>query len=173
MKLKYQILKKENAAVLTVEEVKNFLRLSHDYDDFLVKDLIQAAIDYAENFTGKFINVRTTECFVSKSDKEIRIKYAPLNTVLSVEKIVKGNPEDISDSFGEINLDSALLKINPKYVGEDLVIKFDCGYKEKVPYAIKMGILKHVSAMYELNENSLDPVEEVRNLYLPFRLFKI
>ena len=52
-------------------------------------------------------------------------------------------------------------------------VKFCCGYGEKIPQAIKMGILKHVAAMYELNENSLDPVDEVRNLYLPYRAFKI
>lgn len=173
MKLKYQILEKEDESALTVEEVKNFLRLSHDYDDSLVKDLIQAATDYAENFTGKFINTRIVKCLVFQADKEIHIKYAPLNKVLSVEKIVKDQLKDISDSFGEIDLNEALLEVNPIYHGQDIIIKFSCGYKEKVPYAIKMGILKHVSAMYELSEDSLDPVEEVRNLYLPFRSFKI
>ena len=138
-----------------------------------MKDLIQAATDYAENFTGKFINTMIVKCLAFQADKEIHIKYAPLNKVLSVEKIVKGELKDISDSFGEIDLNEALLEVNPIYYGQDIIIKFSCGYKEKVPYAIKMGILKHVSAMYELSEDSLDPVEEVRNLYLPFRSFKI
>lgn len=173
MKLKYQILEKGNEAVLTMEEVKNFLRLSHDYDDSLVKDLIQAATDYAENFTGKFINTRVIKCLVFQADKEIRIKCTPLNKILSAEKVVKGELKDISSSLGEINLDEALLEVNSIYVGHDMAIKLSSGYGEKVPYAIKMGILKHVSAIYELNENSLDPVEEVRNLYLPFRSFKI
>ena len=35
-----------------------------------------------------------------------------------------------------------------------MILKFNCGYDENIPQAIKMGILKHVSAMYELNENS-------------------
>lgn len=173
MKLKYHILEKEDESALTIEEVKNFLRLSHDYDDALIKDLIQAATDYAENFTGKFINTRVIECLVSQAGKEIHIKYAPLNKLLSVEKIVKGELKGIIDSFGETNLNQALLKVNPIYHGQDIIIKFSCGYKDKIPHAIKMGILKHVSAMYELNEDSLNPVEEVRNLYLPFRSFKI
>ena len=58
MKLKYKILEKESKAILKLKEVKNFLRISHDYDDSLVKELILAATEYAENFIGKFINVR-------------------------------------------------------------------------------------------------------------------
>lgn len=100
MKLKYQILEKEEEIVLTIEEVKNFLRLSHDYDDALIKDLIQAATDYAENFTGKYINTRVIECLVFQASKEIHIKYAPLKKVLCAERIVKGGLKDISDSFG-------------------------------------------------------------------------
>lgn len=173
MKLKYHILEKEDESALTIEEVKNFLRLSHDYDDALIKDLIQAATDYAENFTGKFINTRVIKCLIFQADKEIRIKYAPLNKILSTEKVVNGELKDISDSFGEIHIDDALLELDPIYHGRDIIIKFSCGYKDKVPHAIKMGILKHVSAMYELNEDSPSPVEEVRNLYLPFRSIKI
>lgn len=173
MKLKYQILKKKTEYVLKLKEVKNFLRLSHNYDDSLVKDLIQAAIDYAENFTGKFIDTRIVQCSVFRANKKIRVKYTPLNKILSAEKIVHDRFEDISDSIGKSNIDEALLEINPTYVDQDIILKLSCGYGEKTPHVIKMGILKHVSAMYELNENSLDPVDEVRNLYLSFRSFKI
>lgn len=173
MRLKYQILDRENQAILTLKEVKNFLRLSHDYDDLLVKDLIQASIDYAENFTGKFIDIRKVQCSVFQASNKIHIKYVPFNKVLSAEKKLQSGYEDIGDSIGEINKDESLLEINPLYIDSDIIIKFICGYGKNTPKAIKTGILKHVSSMYELNENALDPVEEIRNLYLPYRSFKI
>ncbi len=173
MKLKYQILEKESVSILKLKEVKNFLRISHDYDDSLVKSLIQAATDYAENFTGKFITIRTIQCSVFQADRKIHVKYTPLNKVLSAEKVDEDRTEDINDSFGESNLCESCIEINPIYTGQDMIIKLNCGYGKKTPQAIKIGILKHVSAMYELNENSLDPVDEVRNLYLPYRVFKI
>lgn len=173
MRLKYQILEKKDEAILKLKEVKNFLRISHNYDDSLVKDLIQAAIDYAENFTGKFINIRIVQCSVLQANRKIHVKYTPFNKVLSAEKILQDGIEDISDSIGENNSEESSLEINSIYVDQDMILKFSCGYGENIPQAIKMGILKHVSAMYELNENSLDPVDEVRNLYLPYRSFKI
>ncbi len=173
MKLKYQILEKESKAILKLKEVKNFLRISHDYDDSLVKELILAATEYAENFIGKFINVRKIQCSVFRSKRKINIKYTPFNKLISADKIVKDKAEDITDSFDESNLGESYIEINPIYIDQDMIIKFCCGYGEKTPQAIKMGILKNVAAMYELNENSLDPVDEVRNLYLPYRAFKI
>lgn len=113
MRLKYQILDRENQDILTLKEVKNFLRLSHDYDDLLVKDLIQASIDYAENFTGKFIDIRKVQCSVFQASNKIYIKYMPFNKVLSAEKKLQSGYEDIGDSIGEINKDESLLEINP------------------------------------------------------------
>lgn len=117
MKLKYQILEKESKSILKLKEVKNFLRISHGYDDSLVKGLIQGAIDYAENFTGRLINIRKIQCSIFQANRKINIKYIPFNKVLSVEKNVKDKIEDISDSFGESNLDELYIEINPIYIG--------------------------------------------------------
>ena len=93
--------------------------------------------------------------------------------MLLAEKVRQDANENISDFIEESSVEEAISEVNPKYIGQDIVLELSCGYGQNIPQAIKMGILKHVYSMYELNENSLDPVEEVRNLYLPYRVFKI
>lgn len=39
--------------ILSLEEVKNYLRVDYDEDDILIQNLIEAAEDYLYNATGK------------------------------------------------------------------------------------------------------------------------
>jgi uncharacterized phiE125 gp8 family phage protein len=77
MNLIYHIIDKKLDSIFTLKEVKNFLRISHSYDDDLIKNLIDAAIDYAENFTGKFIYTRQIKCSVTQTKNRIQLKYIP------------------------------------------------------------------------------------------------
>lgn len=173
MKLKYKILEINREEIWSVAAIKNYLRISHEYDDALIASLTEAAIEYAENFIGKFIHKRALSCLVSKANKTICFNKFSEIDFTSVHQIGEDEPEDISDDFGEFEVETSSLILEDLYIGQTLEIKYNSGFGAGVPKALKLGLLKHISAMYELNESALDPVDEIRNLYLPYRKFKI
>ena len=173
MKLKYKILEIDREAVWSVAAIKNYLRIAHEYDDELIASLAEAAIEYAENFIGVFIHKREVNCLVSKANKTIRFNKFSEIDLTSVHQIEGEDREDISDDFGEFEVETSSLIIKDLHIGQNLEIKYNSGFGEAVPKALKLGLLKHISAMYELNESALDPVDEIRNLYLPYRKLKI
>lgn len=173
MKLIYKTIEIDRELIWSVEEIKNYLRISHDYDDALITSLSEAAIEYAENFTGEFINKRKISCFVSGANKIIRLNPTYNINLISVHKVIKEDKENISDSFGDFNIQNFSMSLSELYINQDIEILYNCGFAGAVPKALKLGMLKHISAMYELNESALDPVDEIRNLYLPYRKLKI
>ena len=173
MKLKYKILEIDRTAIWSVASIKNYLRISHEYDDALIASLAEAAIEYAENFIGAFIHKREVSCLVTKANKTIRFNKFSEMDLTSVHQIGEEEPEDISEGFGEFEAETSSLIIEDLYIGQTLEIKYNSGFGRAIPKALKLGLLKHISAMYELNESALDPVDEIRNLYLPYRKFKI
>jgi len=174
MELKYKILEINRETIWSVAAIKNYLRISHEYDDELIAGLVAAAIEYAENFIGDFIHKREVSCFVSKATKTTRFNKFSEIDLISVHQIEGENRNNISDDFGEFEDETLSLTIKDQYIGKNLEIKYNSGYgAASIPSALKLGLLKHISAMYELNESALDPVDEIRNIYLPYRKFKI
>lgn len=52
MIINYVVLNIKKVEIWPLEEVKNYLRISHEYDDKLINNLIATSIDVAELFTG-------------------------------------------------------------------------------------------------------------------------
>ena len=47
----YKILAIEKPEIWSLDEIKNYLRVTHDYDNNLITNLLNASIMMAENFT--------------------------------------------------------------------------------------------------------------------------
>jgi uncharacterized phiE125 gp8 family phage protein len=173
MHQRYQVISKDKEIIWKLKDVKNYLRISHDYDDDLIESLIETAIEYAENFTGTFIHKRTVNCFVSQINRVFLLKHSPILKLLSVHEKVKNGKNKINDTFGEFAPDDSSLTMNDSYIGLDIEIEYSCGYGVDAPNALKLGMLKHISSMYELNETVINPMAEICSLYQPYRKIKI
>ena len=71
--------------IWSIDQVKNYLRISHDYDDELLENLLNTAIEYAENFTGEFIYIRDFECIIRKTPNIIYLKHTQINEIESIQ----------------------------------------------------------------------------------------
>lgn len=174
MKINYTITNLQKIEIWPLDEVKNYLRISHDYDDGLLSGLLDAATESAEMFTGLSLHIRGLAAKIQNAASSISLKHIP---VLDIDSVIlkKNNQEtDISVDFGEVFGSGTSIELDEKYVGEDLEIQYQAGYREDlVPRAIKHGILMHVSDMYE---NSVDAValsSQIKDLYAPYRIIKI
>ena len=157
--MKLRLLEKELPSI-SLEEVKLYLRVLHDEEDQLIASLLAAAVDRAEQLTGRALSIRTYELF-SDNCESIALPYPPLQAVLGVEALDEAEYKPIS-----FDLDD---KATPPLVTPDcdkkgqncLRVRYKCGY-EQIPEAIKSWVFVQVATLYEhrLNivEGSVQPM---------------
>jgi uncharacterized phiE125 gp8 family phage protein len=155
-----------------LEEVKNYLRISHEYDDILIQSLIESATESAENFTGLSINHRHIEYKIQSAKSDFTLKYLPILNMEEVYLVERNKKQKITDNFGYVNNTINRIYFNEEYVNQDVEIKYIAGHK-KIPKTITQGILMHVVLMYEHSENGTNLNSKILDLYLPHRIIKI
>ncbi len=174
MKINYTITDIRNIEIWPLIEVKNYLRISHDYDDRLLLNLLNSATESAEMFLGINLNIKSLRVKINKGSDVIRLKYVPILDIETVSLEDANGKSNIMDDFGDIQTDGLTISLNSKYIARDLEIEYQAGYRgDSIPKAIQHGILMHVSEMYE---NSIDAVSlssQIKDLYTPYRIMKI
>lgn len=169
----FKVLRIDPQKIFSIEETKNYLRISNDYDDLLIGNLIEFAIDFAENFTSLTIKTRLIEFTSNRQNTKVfLLKYNP---VLQIENIalVKGNVEEEVKDY-QIDEELWMLQL-PKCLQESILrVQYIAGFTpEALPQSIKQGILLHVSQMYDRSEQTNAISDEVRSLYLLHRKPKV
>jgi hypothetical protein len=159
-----------------LEEVKNYLRISHHYDDELIENLTYAAIIGAENFINQNIIIRKIEfaCNI-KQETSFKLKHKPIIEILQV--ILKDREEERILSADECSLtqDNILHISYPLENHQELIVRYLSGMlPEIIEYGIKYGILLHISELYDrehLFQGQLS--NDIKGLYLPYRNFQV
>jgi uncharacterized phiE125 gp8 family phage protein len=171
-KIDYTILEVVSKEIWPLAEVKNYLRVSHDYDDNLIANLIISAVESAELFTGLSLSIRKIRCLVEYSQASLRLKYVP---VIEISKVTclcdHGIQEEITNNFGYTDRANNIIHFNPEHINRAIIVEYQAGYINEIPRNIQHGILMHVAAIYDQKEVSLS--NEIKDLYYPYRLLKI
>lgn len=172
----FNVVEHTNTELWTLEEIKNYLRISYDYDDVIIKNLIISATEAAENYLGLSLNSKTIE-FISNSQnkRSFNLKYDPIYEILKV-CIIKGEDEkDLNPKDYYLNKSHSTFHINKNLAGKELKVMFSVGYESsKLPYAIRQGILLHICEMYDKdNDNHASLTNAIRNLYSPYKKIRI
>jgi len=170
---RYTIIDTKITEIWPLEQVKNYLRISHDYDDALIESLVTGAIDSAEKFTGLSLYPRQVVCNITNAAASIHLKYIPVLNIQAVYLLKKETKKSINDDFGYAQPDTHCLHFADIYKRQKLEIEYVSGYENNIPRSIQHGILMHVAAMYEHTENSMNLSSKIRDLYTPYRIMKI
>lgn len=173
MRMNYKVLETRIVEIWPLEEVKNYLRVSHRYDDRMIRGLIQTAIESAEKFTSLSLYPRRVECNIENVASSIDFKYSPIIEINALVIKIAGAEQNILDDYGHIETDTQTVHFTSKYVGKDLKITYRAGYKNNIPRAVQHGILMHVAAMYDNPGGSASINSGVKDLYIPYRRLKI
>ena len=173
MRVSYKVLDTRIVEIWPLEEVKNYLRVSHGYDDRMITGLIQTAIESAEKFTALSLYPRQVECNIENAASNIHFKYSPIIEINAAVRRVADVEQNILEDYGYIETDTQTVHFISKYIGKNLKITYKSGYRDNIPRAIQHGILMHVAAMYDNPENSASISLEIKDLYIPHRRLKI
>ncbi len=163
------ILKVENCCLLSLSEVKTFLRISYSEDDNLILSIIKSAIQYAENFMNIFLSCKSIFLDIKNTNKyQIILRYIP---ILKIEKILSpslNNKELIINE--DYIIDRYKLKFMRYY--SDLQIYYFSGY-EKLPELIKHSLLTYIASIYEYGSVEKYNLRQIHNSYLQFKRFNV
>ena len=139
---------------LTLEEVKNFLRVDGDTDNDLITKLIKTATKKCETYIGKsLITKKYKLIFEDHSSESFRLPYGPVQSIESITIFDFNNNSSVIDSSQYIiEQDLNKLTANILISGHKVEILYTSGYgatASDVPDDLKQGILFHIARLYD------------------------
>lgn len=194
--MSYNIITPASLKALTVQEVKDYLRVDSDAEDTLLGVLIDASTQVVENYLGRFLLTTTVEEFFDffpvnrtgvdpfQGDRNIiYLSRGPVQTVSQV-KYIDGNGDENwvdpvnyrTDLVGE---PARIMPYHGWYGTRDtvnaVIIRYTSGYTQAsdVPANIKMAMLLIIGEMYEKRVDSVHRMPTASEYLLnPFRAFR-
>jgi uncharacterized phiE125 gp8 family phage protein len=170
---KLSILKIIDQRIWSLDAIKNYMRISHDYDDELICGLINTAITSAENFTALSLKIRQVELKSYYMKRNFDLYYDPIQRIQKITITLGNQEKQINEESYE--LVNNLLAVNDNHKFDSIVMQYLTGFEnDQIPEPIKQGILLHVSEMYDREEKvGALFVNELRTLYSPYRQIRI
>ncbi len=194
--MSYSIITPATLKALTVQEVKDYLRVDSDAEDTLLGVLIDASTQMAESYLGRFLLTTVIEEFydffpVYKTGVDpfhgdrniIFLSRGPVQSVASV-KYIDGNGDEqtvtASDYRADLVSEPSRIMPNEGWLGTKdtvnaVIIRYTCGYTQAsdVPANIKMAMLLMIGEMYEKRVDSVHRLPTASEYLLnPYRVFR-
>ena len=145
------------AEVVTLAEVKNFLKVTGTQDNDLIEDImIPAARQTLEKFTGASFGEKTIEVLFTTWEAFYKLPYGPVTEVTKVERVyTDGTETELTTSDYTVRDDQVY--VTEWYSTRELVgvrVTYTAGYNddEPLPVEIKEAIMKQISYNYDNRE---------------------
>ena len=173
MKISYEI-QQDRSAIFELSYIKDFLKITHDYEDALLDQMLQISVSYVENFLRMHITKAIVIAKIEECQKAVILKYPRINHILSIFLEKNNLQEDIIDSFGIMNYAANKITFADKCLGQNIYINYQTGFTpDNIPPQIKHGILLHLSKTYEQPDNPILVDKQIKELLQPHRIIKI
>lgn len=165
------------AEPLTLSETKEFLRVPHNDDDARIADIIITARTLAEQWLKRALVTQTWKLiFEDCLDSGARLPMGPVQSITSLTAIdAGGNAQLIDPSMYALSANSETLALLNSIFSTRIELVYVTGYgtASQLPKPIKLGMLQHVSAIYD-GQASLAPIpDSVLQFYMPFKEFSL
>ncbi len=147
--------------VISLEEIKTHLRINHSEEDIYLTSLLEAAIEYCENFTGRVIKQKIVEIILDTFPA--RILKLPITPVIDVTSINYTNSKEEEIYIEALNYVKVLeteppLVVHKESWPQDVInipgkvrVAVNAGY-EIAPQSIKQAVLLLCGHFYENRE---------------------
>ena len=75
---------RSNTDIVSLEEVKNYLRVTNNQDDVEIQDAIDNSIDAIERYLSQDILAKERRMFLDTANEDFQLYYAPLSSVAEI-----------------------------------------------------------------------------------------
>ncbi|MBN8828638.1 MAG: phage gp6-like head-tail connector protein [Sphingobacteriia bacterium] len=156
--------------VISLEEVKQYLRVEHNDEDEIIKDMILAALQTAEQFLN--IEIIPKKYIAKYQNILLRKCILPLNPISKINAIRIKNYNEIKLITNFEMTNDKILNFKDLIYTNELEIDFTTGFEntEVLPKFIKQGVLLHTLKLYE---RKIDAFDEIYLIYQPYKKIRI
>ena len=145
---------------ITIEEVQEHLRLSHDADLVLLQGLIIGVREMAEKHTRRLFVRREVTVEWNTFYTEASLPFAPHGVISSVTRIRRDGDEVLTegDDYYTRGVEKKRLFVSQTYnisAGREdngLRVTYQAGY-DPLPHALKLQMLRDIATRYEHRES--------------------
>lgn len=169
------IISEEENTIITLNEIKNFLRIDFSDDDDLLKKSLNTATKQCEIAISQTLNKKTYKLsFYNQVNKIVKLNNPPIINITSVKTVdTEGKEIEINQDLYNLDIISGILifkcQLNNFY---RIDIVYSAGY-ENVPEDLKQGILFHVAKMYE-DKCGYSPIPKASfNIYKNYKTIRL
>lgn len=167
MKISYEI-SQNKCDLFQLDYVKNYLRITHDYDDQLIHNLFETALEHCQQILRIKIRKHTIKAKIIDASKIINLKYACIVSLASITS--NGKKIAVADFVESLNLQRNKLILQEDMVGGDFELQYVVGYSQSnIPSGIRQGILMYLSKLYEQPPNMQQIDQQINQLIMPYR----
>lgn len=169
--------------ILTLSEVKEFLKVYGSKDDNLISGLIKSAMRRAENLCNLSLSNKTYSIVYSSfcdGSTVIRFPIYKVLKVIEIFEIIDCKEKKLKAINYCFDIDTQYLSIKNIGSGEKIKIIFETVFDSKSLnlYDLKSALLFHINLLYKrrlvsLDSKEIDLDERVVALYRPFRFFRL
>lgn len=151
---------------VTLEDVKDALRISGSDHDSALENLIQQARKYVEFHTGRALVTQTRKLYLDSWDTEISLPFPPLQSVSSIKYRDTSNVEQtLAASNYTVDSYQEPAVITQSYGGSypalypdknAITVTYTCGYgaADDVPERMKEAIKLYIQWIFDHDEDS-------------------
>lgn len=166
----------KEAEPITVQQVKNYMRLDHHDDDRTVGRLISTVREIAESYMGlSLVQHAWRVVYHGSLSTYTDLPYGPIEKVQRVAS--QRNNQEVVLHPSQYELVSFLpgaVHIKQSFQGEEIAIDYVSGYQRKeVPHGIVQGMLTHISYLYDAGYDANIMPDAVQSYYNFYRLGRI
>ena len=157
---------------ISLELAKHYLRVDHNEDDVIIKEMLEIAVVVAENYLCINLNESSWKITIYEDlPFLIKLLNGPIVRVDSF-KIYQNNGEILSLTDHHFMLDkySEVIKIRQFHSIEKAEIIYHTGCNPSLlPSPIRQGVLEHLVKMYDLRGSDQGIPLSVKSIYQPYK----
>lgn len=157
--MKEKIIKKDFYQIITIEELRAFLRITGTHDDLLLQNFVESAISYAEGFVG--LEIQKKEILLTGEYRGEVMLRGPLINLISVKV-----PENEHVTFA--------ISGNKLEIHTPIETKFEVLYvagleEDEMWQDLKVAMMMHISYIYNSGQVSFNIPRDVLQVYYKYK----
>jgi hypothetical protein len=126
--------------IITISDVKNYVRIDTSADDTLISRMIKEARIFCENYISRDIVPKNRTYYLSKADAIIDIPFGPVSSISSI------TVENIAAVYTVKGLDNERIELDGGSAKDVKITYITAGLNDDL---IKNAMLQFVSTLYD------------------------
>lgn len=180
--VKLSLIDEKKSNLLSLDEIKKFLKVSGSSDDDQISDLFNKAVSFAERFCATSLREQSYKVVYSNQGLNCEKIILPTSNIESIEEIkiifLSGLEKTLDSKLYHFDINSQILFFKNNCDGNLIQIRFKTYVNEIENEKFEMPLLKHINLLYKKRLTGMANIEislesEIENLYKDLRVIGI